>query len=91
LGINNPPVSNFQIAPNPANQFINVVLPSAANKPSELCITGLAGRIVYHSTFSPKKEQKFNISTTGLKQGTYYFTLKSVDFENRKTLVIVHE
>jgi hypothetical protein len=90
LGINNPPVSNFQITPNPANESIYVELPSTVNEPSELIITDLGGRMVYNSTVS-NKEQKFNISTAGLKQGTYYFTLKSGDLEKKKTLVIVHE
>ncbi len=91
LGINNPSAgSNFQITPNPANQFINVELPSTSNQPSEIFITDLAGRLVYSQTVSTAG-QNFNISTTGLKQGIYYCTIKSGDFEKRKPLVIVHE
>lgn len=82
--------NNFQITPNPANEFISVKFPSVANKPSEIFITDATGRLVYSSIVAAN-EINFNIETTRLKSGIYYCTLKSGDLENRKLFVIIHE
>lgn len=90
-GINNLTAGNsFQIMPNPAIDFFSVEFPSGLKTPSVIYLTDITGRLIYSHIVSDS-EEKFNVTTTGLKQGVYYCIVKSGDLQSRKQLIIIHE
>lgn len=70
--------SEILIFPNPANEYLNIILPVNSTQENTICITDITGKIVLTSSFSGNKVQ---LNTSSLETGMY-----EIKIENKESI-----
>ncbi len=76
--------------PNPTQSELSVVLPlERLGATTYVVLSDLSGRVVYQNTYQEvPSEEMLNIPTEGLNTGIYKLLIRSIGFEETKTIVI---
>jgi hypothetical protein len=80
--------SNFNLAPNPAQDMVNVIFDNKNANPTKIIIANAIGQIVYESNHLDTKLSNLNISTSELDKGIYFVTMIQNNSSFTKILVV---
>jgi len=78
----------FNLAPNPAQDVVNVKINNAGAAPTKVVITNSIGQLVYQHNNVDAKLNNLNISTSNLEKGVYFVTVIQNDKTFTKKLVV---
>ena len=72
--------SNIQVYPNPANDFLSIIISEPYSDEIKIEISDIAGKIVYTSTIDAKSENNLEqINLSSIKPGAYLIRLSNKD------------
>lgn len=81
--------AGFTVVPNPNNGTFDVTFSKVIDKPFEIRIVDMNGRITYQNKYAATTNNKVSIVTDGLPSGTYIISLIVGDDIGARTLTIV--
>jgi hypothetical protein len=94
LSINNigTPLSAYHLAPNPANNEVNILIDTKEEvKSAQLIVTDLTGKVVYRTGVSVNSGMNaYRVSTASLTSGMYFVVLTNGSWKAAEKLVVQH-
>jgi hypothetical protein len=86
-----PGENRIQIFPNPASDFVNLMMQPGRDSRIELSIINVNGSSVYHNFYdiSGNKEQLIRVSTESLNPGIYFIFINNDNLNYTEKLVII--
>ncbi len=82
------PGNEFKIYPNPAGNYLNVVLPSNTGQNTEISICNISGEVIYRDSEFPEKTG-ITIHTESFVPGIYFIHIKNKGSVNTQKFIIV--
>ncbi len=80
--------TDFSLAPNPAQDQVNVRINSASTTQTKIVITNAVGQLVYENNNVDAKLSNLNISTSDLEKGVYFVSVIQNNQTFTKKLVV---
>ena len=83
------PTSQFSVYPNPSKNNFTIYIANQLNQSLSYTINDVFGKIVQEGNFQPNESLfKQNINTTNLENGCYFITLKGINVNETKKIII---
>jgi hypothetical protein len=88
--LNENQTSNFIIAPNPADEMVEITFPNSKSENLSLTIYDALGRIVFQNKISDFSKP-FQINTRLYENGLYQISIQHENYSISKRMLILHD